>query len=64
MDNSYSGENDVFFFVGYALRDGEIKKNDRICQFRINKVMEDFEFIEVEHLDNEDRGGHGSTGIN
>lgn len=62
VDNSYSGNGDCYFFVGYALRDGTINKNDRICQFRLNKVMEDIEFEEVEYLDEVDRGGHGSTG--
>ncbi|MEC3692144.1 deoxyuridine 5'-triphosphate nucleotidohydrolase, partial [Bacillus subtilis] len=44
------------------LRDTEIKKGDRVCQFRIMKKMPAVELVEVEHLGNEDRGGHGSTG--
>lgn len=62
VDNSYKGDNDQWFMPVYALRDTEIKFNDRICQFRIVPVMPDVEFVEVEHLGNEDRGGHGSTG--
>ena len=62
IDESYKGNNDQWFFPAYALRDTEIKVNDRICQFRIEKKMPDLEFEEVEELNNENRGGHGSTG--
>lgn len=48
----------------YATRDTVIKKNDRICQFRIQKCNPIINFIEVDHLENENRGGHGSTGVN
>ena len=37
--------------------------NDRICQFRIQEKMPEVEFDEVIQLGNQDRGGHGSTGI-
>lgn len=63
VDNSYSGNEDQWFFPALAMRDTKINKGDRICQFRINRVMPDVEFIEVEELDKESRGGHGSTGI-
>lgn len=63
IDNSYCGDNDQWFFPAFAMRDTCIKKNDRICQFRIVKKQPDFELEEVEHLDNPDRGGHGSTGV-
>jgi dUTP pyrophosphatase len=63
IDESYRGNNDQWFFPAYALRDTEIKMNDRICQFRIEKKMPEIEFVEVEELNNEDRGGHGSSGI-
>ena len=36
--------------------------NDRICQFEIQKIQPEIEFIEVEHLDEVSRGGIGSTG--
>lgn len=39
-----------------------IRKGDKIGQFRIMEVMPEIEFEEVEHLDNENRGGFGSTG--
>ena len=62
IDNSYCGDNDVWGFPALAIRDTVIRKGDRICQFRIQKVMEPVEFVEVERLDAPDRGGFGSTG--
>ena len=62
VDNSYKGDNDQWFFPAYALEDTVISKGDRICQFRIVEKMPEITFIEVERLENEDRGGHGSTG--
>ena len=62
IDNSYSGENDIWRFPAIALRDTIIHKNDRICQFRINKKMDTVAVWEVDHLDGPDRGGFGSTG--
>lgn len=64
IDNSYSGDNDQWHFPAIALRDTVIHKNDRICQFEIQKIQPEIEFEEVEHLDTESRGGIGSTGIN
>lgn len=63
IDNSYRGDNDQWLMSVYATRDTIINQNDRICQFRIVKNQEPVEFITVEHLDNSDRGGYGSTGI-
>lgn len=63
IDNSYSGDNDQWRFPAFAMRDTVINKNDRICQFRINKIQPSFEFEEVEHLNDKDRGGIGSTGV-
>ena len=62
IDNSYSGDNDQWFYHVIAMEDTTINKNDRICQFRINKTQPMIEFEEVEHLDNVNRGGIGSTG--
>lgn len=62
IDNSYSGENDQWFYPVIAMEDTTINKNDRICQFRINKIQPEIEFEEVEHLDDTDRGGFGSSG--
>jgi dUTP pyrophosphatase len=64
IDNSYSGTNDIWRFPAYAIRDTEIKVNDRLCQFRIVKKQPKVELIEVDKLDDTDRGGFGSTGTN
>lgn len=70
IDNSYSGDQDIWHFPAYCLEgktaDGDctiINKGDRICQFRIRKRQEDIEFVEVDHLDGPNRGGFGSTGV-
>lgn len=64
IDESYCGDNDQWYFPAYALRDTTINVNDRICQFRIVEKQPPIEFIEVETLGNDDRGGIGSTGTN
>ena len=68
IDNSYCGDNDQWFMPAYCLeeRHGDktlIKKNERICQFRIVKTQPTLKIKAVDYLDNEDRGGHGSTGV-
>lgn len=62
IDESYNGEDDQWYFPAYALEDTVIKKNERICQFRIMQKQPPIEFIEVEHLNENSRGGFGSTG--
>lgn len=62
IDNSYSGDDDQWFYPVYATRDTIIKKNERICQFRINEKQPEIEFEVVEHLNDTNRGGFGSTG--
>lgn len=64
IDNSYSGDKDEWRFPAIALRDTVIHKNDRICQFEIQKIQPIIEFEEVEKLDEISRGGIGSTGVN
>lgn len=63
IDNSYSGDNDIWGMPVIAMRDTVINKNDRICQFRIVKKMDELSFEEVDHLSDKDRGGFGSTGV-
>ena len=63
IDESYCGDNDMWYFPAYSLRDTKICKNDRICQFRIMKKQPSVQFDEVGMLDNNDRGGIGSSGI-
>lgn len=62
IDNSFCGENDIWGFAALAVEDTFIHKGDRIAQFRLMKKMEPVQFIEVEHMEDNDRGGFGSTG--
>lgn len=62
IDNSYSGDSDEWKLPVIAMEDTTINKNDRVCQFRINKIQPEIEFEEVDHLDEVSRGGIGSTG--
>ena len=64
IDESYCGDNDIWRYPVYATRDTMIHKNDRICQFRIEKHQPTIEFEEVDTLGNEDRSGFGSSGKN
>lgn len=64
IDNSYRGNNDQWYFPAYALEDASIKKNDRICQFRIERKQPRIRFNTMaEFVDAKDRGGIGSTGV-
>ena len=63
IDNSYSGTNDIWMMPVYATRDTYIKLNDRICQFRIFEKMPELNMVEVNSLDDVNRGGFGSTGV-
>lgn len=62
IDNSYSGDADEWKFPVVAIRDTAIHKNDRICQFRIVKNQPGITFEVVDHLNENSRGGIGSTG--
>lgn len=64
IDNSYSGNNDIWGMPVLAVRDTTIYENDRICQFQIVKKQPEIDFEEVDCLFDEDRGGFGSTGSN
>lgn len=74
IDSTYCGNDDVWKAIFIATRDGYIKKGQRICQFRIqpsqkaNAEIKRFwnecngiNFITVDRLDEENRGGFGST---
>lgn len=76
IDNSYCGDTDEWKLPVISLRDTKICKGDRICQFRIQLsqkatmwqkikwlLSSGIKVIETESLDNYDRGGFGSTGI-
>ena len=61
IDNQYRGQ---WMFPAYAVDQTFVPKNDRICQFRIQKTQGKIAFEEVDELDETDRGdgGFGSTG--
>ena len=76
IDNSYSGNNDIWKMPVYATRDTKVCKGDRLCQFRLNERMSsifngfdtncnfrNLYIIETDQLDDNDRGGFGSTGV-
>lgn len=63
IDNSYSGDGDIWMYPAIAMRDTKIGKNDRICQFRIEKKQPRFIFEIVDHLEDPDRGGFGTSGM-
>lgn len=62
IDNSYSGDADEWHFPAIALRDTSIRIGDRICQFRIMRKQPPIDFLTVDRLNTESRGGIGSTG--
>lgn len=62
IDSTYCGNNDEWLMPVLATRETMIYKNDRICQFRIQKKQPTIKFVVVDKLADEDRGGFGSTG--
>lgn len=76
IDNSYCGNTDEWLFRVFAIREGKINALDRICQFEVvpsqkatfwQKLKWFFssgvKLVEVDSLNNEARGGFGSSGI-
>lgn len=64
IDSGYRGEICIIMINLDKVMDFTIKKGDKVCQLVIKKV-EQANLIEVEDLDDSDRGegGFGSTGI-
>ena len=64
IDNKYCGDNDEWIIpvVNFTDYKSYVKKNDRICQFKVVEQQPVFDIITVEELRNVDRGGFGSTG--
>ena len=65
IDESYCGDNDIWGFMAYAIRDTHIPANTRIAQFKFDEKMKnkmDIYFDSVKSLGNANRGGFGSTG--
>lgn len=63
IDESYSGNDDVWKMPVYATRDTTINEGERICQFRIIKKMPPVCIEEVDDMTGPSRGGFGSTGV-
>ena len=64
IDESYKGDADEWKWPALAMRDTEVHVGDRLCQFRIMKHQPQISFFEVASLENEDRGGFGTSGTN
>lgn len=63
IDQRYGqDESDIIRFPALAMRDTEIHKNDRICQFRFQRVQPRVQLLQVNWIAGEARGGLGSTG--
>ena len=62
IDNSYCGDDDIWYFPALATRDVLIEKNSRIRQFRLQKKMKNVNFETVNTLNNVNRGGLGHSG--
>ena len=74
---SYNGNNDEWRFPAIAFKDTVVFEGERICQFRIQPSQKasvwtkikwlftnNIKFEWVDSLNNEDRSGFGSTGVN
>lgn len=64
IDHSYCGEDDEWHFPAIAMRNTHVHKNDRICQFRIICSQPEADICKVNSLNNNNRGGFGSSGTN
>ena len=77
IDNSYNANDDIWKMTAYCIKQGgtDIHCGDRVAQFRIQLSQKatvwqkikwlfssGIEFVDVEDLHNEARGGFGSTG--
>lgn len=76
IDNSYNANGDVWKCPCLFLKEGQVLRGDRICQFRIQLSQKaslwdklrwlfssKIEFVEVKDLGEKNRGGFGSTGV-
>lgn len=62
IEPDYCGDNDVWGFVAYAVRDTAIARGKRIAQFMPVPMFGDLDFHVVDSMPCTDRGGYGSTG--
>lgn len=64
IDNKFQGNDDEWCAMVWCTRDGRIEYDDRILQFEVvDRVMENVQFIEVDRLSDENRGGYSTTGV-
>lgn len=64
IDNAYCGAADEWCGMVYCTRDGVINYGDRVFQFEpVPIYTHNFTYEEVEELEEESRGGYGSTGV-
>jgi len=64
FDRDYCGDNDEYHFAAYNFTDKPvtIEKGTRLCQILLIKC-DDFDFDEVDIMNNPSRGGFGTTGV-
>lgn len=64
IDRDYCGNNDEYLFPAYNFTDNVVKidKGTRLSQLILIKC-ENFEFDEVDKMENVSRGGFGTTGV-
>lgn len=62
IENDYCGNDDVWGFVAYAVRDTFVSAGTRIAQFRIQQMMPEVRITETDDMGCASRGGYGSTG--
>lgn len=62
IDETYCGDSDEWKMPVFATRDVVLLPNTRIAQFRIIEHQPKIKFNIVEKLNNQNRGGFGSTG--
>ena len=65
MDQDYCGDNDEYHFAAYNFTDHVVKveKGTRLTQIVLVKY-EKFDIEEVAKMEDSDRGGFGTTGVN
>lgn len=62
IDSTYCRDSDEWQLTVIAMEDTIIHKGDRLCQFRLNKIQPAVKFNTVNCLEENNRGGFGSTG--
>lgn len=62
IDETYSGDDDIWMLPIFATRDAHIDAGDRVAQFRIQRNQGRPRLTEVGYLGKNNRGGFGSTG--